>query len=76
MTSLRTETGKHFVQVFKMWLKVGGKNRFFQSMIVLEESGIPKTSLLSPNPGCASCEGGDFHSENGKTIRMMRNFSK
>lgn len=27
MMSLRTETGKHFVQVFKMWLKVGGKNQ-------------------------------------------------
>lgn len=55
MISLRTDTGKHFVQVLKMWLKVffGKKPRFFQSMIALEESGRPQTSPL-PNPGRAS----------------------
>lgn len=70
MTSLRTETGKHFVQVFKMWLTVGEKNRFFQSMVVLEESGIPQNLSSPPTLAGQAGKEGTFI-QKMKTIIMM-----
>ena len=46
MTSLWTETGETLCTKFFNVVKIWGKNRFFQLMIALEESGIPKTSPL------------------------------
>lgn len=41
MTSVRTETGETLCTSFLNVVKSWGKKRFFQSVIVLEESGIP-----------------------------------
>lgn len=46
MTSLWTETGETLCTNFFNVVKIWGKNRFFQLMTALEESGIPKTSPL------------------------------
>lgn len=63
MTSLRTESGETLCTSFLNVVKNWEKTRFFQSVIVLEESGPPGSPRL-PQLWPGRREGGVFHSEN------------